>query len=49
MNIKDNTSELNKNRMKSVLDIETDLEDENGTTGNILYTNIYILLVQLEI
>ena len=28
--IKENTTELNKNRMKLVLDVDTDLEDDNG-------------------
>lgn len=28
--IKENTTDLNKNRMKSVLDVDTDLVDDNG-------------------
>ena len=29
--INENTTELNKNRMKPVLDVDADLDDDNGT------------------
>ena len=47
--INENTTELNKNRMKPVLDVDADLDDDNGTLAiyvrsYCMYTYILLLI-----
>ena len=43
--VKNNTNELNKTRMRPILDVEKDLEEKNGNRDNIrMYAYIYIFL-----
>ena len=39
--IKENTSELNKKRMKPLLDVEKDLNDNNGKTYNKVHLHTF--------